>query len=65
MNYEELRDGCDPLNTHSLTPVLQRRALALPIAPPQPPARWVCKAVEEKRQTEAARAPAEGRCRLV
>jgi hypothetical protein len=59
--YEELGDGCNPFSSAPTLHASRQRLAPLPAAPPQPPARWVSKVVEEKRQMEANRPSAEGR----
>lgn len=56
--YEELGDGCTPLNSnsgHSHSHSSSRRPSPLPQPPPPPPAKWISKIIEEKKQVEGQR----------
>jgi hypothetical protein len=65
--YEELGDGSTPWNAVA-TPVPSRRMITtsapaspFPQPPPQPPAKWVSRTVEEKKQNDTGRFPVDDR----
>lgn len=57
--YEEMGDGSTTWNSATSSAPTQRRAHVQPQPLLQPPARWIPKTVEEKKNSEASRASAE------
>uniref|UniRef100_A0ACD5WIN7 Uncharacterized protein n=1 Tax=Avena sativa TaxID=4498 RepID=A0ACD5WIN7_AVESA len=53
--YEELGDGSTPMNSQYSSSHTTRRLQSVPLPPPQPPAKWISKSVEERKAAESSR----------